>query len=60
VHKVDEAFKLIFDALMILNPYSVDIRYPGTSATQEDARDAVAAMKQVRAFVRARLGLKTK
>ncbi len=58
--QVDEAFKLIFDALMILNPYSVDIRYPGTSATQEDARDAVAAMKQVRAFVRARLGLPTR
>ncbi|MEW5720845.1 MAG: HEPN domain-containing protein [Chloroflexota bacterium] len=58
--RVDESFKLIFGALMILNPYSVDIRYPGASATKDDARDAVAAMKQVRAFVRARLGLKSK
>lgn len=58
--QVDESFKLIFDALMILNPYSVDIRYPGASATKEDAREAVAAMKQVRTFVRARLGLKSK
>lgn len=57
---VDESFRLIFDPLMILNPYSVDIRYPGISATAQDAREAVAAMKQVRAFVRARLGLKTK
>jgi len=55
--QVDGTFKLIFDALMILNPYSVDIRYPGAHATKEDARAAVAAMKQVRAFVRARLGL---
>ena len=55
----DESFKLIFDALMILNPYSVDVRYPGASATKEDAQQAVYAMKQVRTFVRARLGLKT-
>lgn len=57
---VDESFKVIFDALMILNPYAVDIRYPGVSATKDDARDAVAAMKQVRTFVRARLGLTSK
>jgi HEPN domain-containing protein len=58
--QVDESFRLVFDSLMVLNPYSVDIRYPGANATQEDARAAVAAMKQVRHFARARLGLKTK
>ena len=58
--QVDSAFDLLTAPLKALFPYAVDIRYPGVSATQEDARDAVAAMKQVRAFVRARLGLKTK
>ena len=57
---LDESFEMIFDALMIVNPYSVVIRYPGASATKEDAREAVAAMKQIRTFVRARLGLKSK
>lgn len=58
--RADESFRLIFDSLMILNPYSIDIRYPGASATKEEAREAIAVMKQVRRFVRARLGLQTK
>lgn len=57
--QVDPAFRLIIEPLKLLFIYAVDIRYPGVSATEQDARDAVAAMKQVRAFVRARLGLKT-
>lgn len=57
---IDESFKLIFHSLMILNPYSVIIRYPGVSSTKEEAHNAIAAMKQVRSFIRARLGLKSK
>jgi len=34
-----------------------DIRYPGISANPQDARQAFDALKQVRSFVRARLGL---
>ncbi|MCX7839977.1 MAG: HEPN domain-containing protein [Anaerolineae bacterium] len=58
--QVDPAFRLIIEPLKLLFVYAVDIRYPGISATEQDARDAVAAMKQVRAFVRARLGLQTR
>ena len=36
--------------------YDVAIRYPGEVATVEDAREAIAAMKEVRQFVRAILG----
>jgi HEPN domain-containing protein len=58
--QVDQTFGMITQFLHVLFPYAVDIRYPGITATQDDARDAVAAMKQVRQFVRARLGLKTR
>jgi HEPN domain-containing protein len=51
--QVDPAFRLIIEPLKLLFVYAVDIRYPGVNATEQDARDAVAAMKQVRAFVRA-------
>ncbi len=53
----DADFRLIEPDLEFLNRWSSDIRYPGLSATVEDAREAVRAMKQVRKFVRAKLGL---
>ena len=53
----DLDFRLIVDDLRTLNRWSVDIRYPGVSAGIEDAIDAVKAMKRVRKFVRAKLGL---
>jgi hypothetical protein len=40
---------------LLLNDYAVNIRYPGESATKEEAHTAVKAMRQVRAFVRAKL-----
>lgn len=55
---VDPTFQLITAPLKTLYPYAVDIRYPGANATKEDAHEAIDAMKQVRKFVRARLGLK--
>lgn len=58
--QVDSAFKLITDPLKLLFVYAVDVRYPGMTATIEDAREAISAMKQVRKFVRARLGLRTR
>ncbi len=52
--------RLIDAYLDTLNPYSVDIRYPGSAATDNDATEAIKAMKEVRKFVRAKLGLKAK
>lgn len=43
--EVDPNFEMISDALALLFPYAVDARYPGFRATEQDARDAVAAMK---------------
>ncbi len=54
---LDGDFRLIEDDLLVLNRWSSEIRYPGLSATVEDAREAVKAMKRVRKFVRAKLGL---
>ncbi len=56
--RIDNAFDLVADSLLTLNFYAVDFRYPGLTATEEEAREAVAAMKQVRKFVRQRLGFK--
>ena len=40
----------------LLDDFSVDIRYPGDFATDEDARAAIESMKRVREFVRSKLG----
>jgi len=53
----DPTFDLITDLLLHLNPYAIEFRYPGEEATVEEARDAVAAMRTVRRFVRGKLGL---
>lgn len=59
IKSVDADILLIAPALDTLNPYGIDVRYPGLQATTRDARDAVQAMKAVRKFVRAKLGLKS-
>jgi HEPN domain-containing protein len=41
----------------MLNEYSVDIRYPGDSVTEDEARMAVEIMNRIRAFIRSKLGL---
>lgn len=55
---IDVTFELIRLPLDLLQPFSVAIRYPGASATSEDVVEAIQAIKRVREFVRARLGLK--
>ncbi|MBI4810470.1 MAG: hypothetical protein HY800_03335, partial [Ignavibacteriales bacterium] len=37
--------------------YSIDFRYPGEHANKEDALLALKAMKQIRGFIREKLGL---
>jgi HEPN domain-containing protein len=57
-NEIDLDFRLIAESMRYLNPFGVEIRYPGASTTVSDAREAVVAMKQIRKFVRAKLGLK--
>jgi HEPN domain-containing protein len=54
---VDPDFNLLTNAIATLDQFGTDIRYPGVSATPEDARQSFDALKQVRAFVRAKLRL---
>jgi HEPN domain-containing protein len=53
---VEPDVRLIDEFLHELNPYGVDIRYPGVETTATEAKTAVKAMKEVRRFVRAKLG----
>ena len=50
-------FEFTRDVLLLLNDYAVDFRYPGATATREDARAAIKAMRSVRNFIRQKLGL---
>jgi HEPN domain-containing protein len=55
---LDPDFRLISDPLQLLNPFGPEIRYPGASAMVQEAREAVAAMVQVRQFVRAKMAMR--
>jgi HEPN domain-containing protein len=57
---VEPDIRLMADYLHALNPYGIDIRYPGSAATIAEAKEAIKAMKAIRKFVRAKLGLRTK
>jgi HEPN domain-containing protein len=50
-------FEFVRDWLLLLNDYAVDFRYPGATATKEEARAAIKAMRSVRVFAREQLGL---
>ena len=58
VTRADPEVQLIHNHLAALNPYGIDIRYPGLEATAGDARDAVTATKEIRKFARAKLGMR--
>jgi len=51
------SLEAIRDDLAVLNPYSVQLRYPGLDATQEEAKTAVQTMKRVRVNLRKQLKL---
>ncbi len=53
---VDTDAHLIHESLRSLNPYGVDIRYPGIETSSAEAKSAVKAAKEVRRFVLAKLG----
>lgn len=50
-------FELVQEWLGLLNQYPVATRYPGLHLSREEAKDAVKASQQVRAFIRSRMGL---
>jgi HEPN domain-containing protein len=60
VISIEPEVHLIDDYAHGLNPYGIDIRYPGRQATMEEAREAIKGMKEVRKFARAKLGLNAK
>jgi HEPN domain-containing protein len=43
--------RLVAD-LAVLNTYSVDLRYPGKTATKADAKDAIKRCRFIRSLVR--------
>jgi HEPN domain-containing protein len=52
---IDTEFGAVAKYANILNPYAVEFRYPGESATSEDSLEAIRAMKIIRVFVRRKL-----
>jgi HEPN domain-containing protein len=54
---VEPLWSWMLPALQKLDQYSVAVRYPGFSATREDAREAMKLCRQIRAEVRRSLGL---
>jgi HEPN domain-containing protein len=53
----DGSFELQRELLESLNKYAVSVRYPGESATKDDARNALSTTKTVKTFIRQKLGL---
>jgi HEPN domain-containing protein len=56
--RADSDFHLLDDTIANLEPCSPAIRYPGTAVNETEARLAFEAMKTVRKFVRAKMGLR--
>jgi HEPN domain-containing protein len=57
VETFDAEIKNFADDLDLISDYAVEIRYPGVSATLDEANEALEAATRVRAFVRQKLGL---
>lgn len=55
--QVDKEIRSLHLPLLVLNPYGIDIRYPGLRASLTESKEALKAMKTVRQHLRIRLGL---
>jgi HEPN domain-containing protein len=55
--QADKEFSAILPHLEFLDPYAVQFRYPGDVVTNDEAQQAVKAVKSVRKFVRQKLDL---
>lgn len=60
IAQVEPDIQRVQNELKLLDPYGVDVKYPGLDVTEEEAKEAIKAMKAIRKFVRAKLGLKLK
>ena len=56
--EIDGSFEILRSDLVVMERYSVRVRYPGEIAEKEDAQSAYAAAKTVRTFIRQKLGQK--
>ena len=56
--KIDSSFEMLRSDLVVMERYSVRVRYPGEFAEKEDAQSAYAAANATRAFIRQKLELK--
>jgi HEPN domain-containing protein len=55
---VEPAWSILRQDLIVLTDFAVDYRYPGSSATKADAKDAVQRSRNVRLVIRRSFGLK--
>ncbi len=55
--EVDPTFSILELELRGLDSYAVRTRYPGQNANKEEARKAIETSKNVRVFIRKKLGL---
>lgn len=54
---LDATFEFSRDALILLERYAVQYRYPGETADKSDARLAFQASRAVRVFMRSKFGM---
>ena len=54
---IDPDLETLREDLTSLEPFAVEIRYPGQNATVEESRKAVKRMRRVRGTLRAKLGM---
>jgi len=55
--EIDASFEMLRTDLVLMERYSVRVRYPGEVAEKEEARSAYAAASGVRGFIRQKLGI---
>jgi HEPN domain-containing protein len=55
---VEPSWNVLRQDLIVLTNFAVDYRYPGSSATKADAKDAVQRCRKVRLMVRRSFGLR--
>jgi HEPN domain-containing protein len=53
--EIDANLSLIRVDVELLNPYGINIRYPGEEATPDDAKNALLCARRVRELIRRRL-----
>ena len=55
---VEPSWNVLRQDLIVLTDFAVDYRYPGSSATRGDAKDAVQGCRKVRLLIRRSFGMK--